>query len=81
MYTRRPWASWVALIVIGAVLERRALKMPTSNSTLSAVTRTVFQTHRIEGRIAFLLFWGALTAWFVPHIVRGKNFEGDEKLP
>lgn len=70
MLTSRPWAAWGSLIVVGAVLERRALKIEDSNSTFSEVTRWAFRTHTTEGRVAFLLGWGALTAWYVPHILR-----------
>lgn len=73
MLHSHPWAAWGSLIVVGAVLERQALKVHDGNSTLSCVTRWAFRTHTTEGRIVFLLGWGGLTAWFVPHILRSPS--------
>ena len=77
---KKPWVRWAGLIVLGAVFEHYGLRTPNSHSTLSAVTRTVYRTETRVGRIAFLMSWGALTAWFVPHIVNGRNLVFPEKV-
>jgi hypothetical protein len=70
MLQKRPWAAWTLLLVAGGILERQALQIPDGNSTFSCYTRSLFRTHTTEGRIAFLLSWGALTAWYIPHILK-----------
>lgn len=39
-------------------------------NTFSEVTREVFRVHTPAGRAAFYASWGALTSWYLPHIVR-----------
>lgn len=38
--------------------------------TLSETGRTWFNCQHPVGEAAFLLFWGRLTLWFIPHIVK-----------
>lgn len=65
-------APWAAFVLLGAYLERRALRTREAAwYSLSAVLRLIFRTDTRPGRALVLLGWAALTAWFLPHIVRG----------
>ena len=41
-------------------------------STLCSSARAPLQVHRVEGRIAFVAGWAALTGWLIPHFCRAK---------
>lgn len=70
---------WAALLGAGIALEAVALRHQRKElerarqgvPTLSATCRWFFHTDTRAGRLLFAAFWGALSAWFVPHIVRG----------
>lgn len=65
----RPLATWAscigALVALDVWCDRRR-----DNSTLSCQVRHVFHTDHRVGRLSFIAFWAALTAWLVPHICR-----------
>lgn len=65
----RPSRVWGALIAAGVIYEAYGVLGDVEGDTLSEVTRAVFHTSHPVGKAAFALGWGALTAWFVPHIV------------
>lgn len=62
--------TWAGLVAVGAVVEAIALRNQRMDSTLSHATRSLFATHTPAGKVAFVAGWAALSAWFVPHIVR-----------
>lgn len=70
---RLVWAAWIA---VGIAIEARALQrqraqvQPRWVDTLSAFFRWLFHTDTRAGRLTFVAFWGGLSAWFVPHIIR-----------
>ena len=70
---RRPmalaWATAVGTLGMADVLLNRRH----DGSTLSEATRWAFCTQHPLGRVAFVAAWAALTAWFVPHILRNPH--------
>lgn len=77
---------WLLWVLLGSAMETDALRkearhrgrdpIPDGLSippTLCAFIRWVFQTDTKAGRAGFYLFCTTLMAWFVPHIVRGKE--------
>lgn len=67
----RPLVFWTAgvgtLVAVDALLDRRH-----DGSTLSECTRYLYRTHTPLGRCAFVASWLALSAWFVPHILKAE---------
>lgn len=60
------WAAGIGpLIVLDIALDKRQ-----DGSTLSEATRYVYRTNTPLGRWAFVASWVALSAWFVPHILK-----------
>jgi len=70
----RAMAGW-GLVLLGATLfELIAVDHKRSELTLSAFTRDIFRTDTKLGRAAFLVAWGALSAWFPRHVLRGARW-------
>lgn len=65
----RPVHIWSAAIGGLIIYDIRCDRDDIPGNTLSEVIRTHVRTHHPVGRAAFLLGWGTLTAWFVPHIL------------
>lgn len=61
----------IALAAIAA--EARALKAKDHDATWSHLIRVIFKIDTPEGKVAFVASWVALTAWFLPHILKGKT--------
>lgn len=66
----RPEVFWVASIGSLAAFDYWASKNAVTGDSLSECTRALLRTNTRPGRVAFVLAWGALTAWLVPHILR-----------
>lgn len=64
-----PTAVWGSIVAVGLAAEAYGLYGDVEGDTLSEVTRAVFHTEHVVGKVAFTGGWMALTAWFVPHIV------------
>lgn len=58
---------WIGLIGGMAVADLWCAKVKRSG-TLSQAGREVFRTDTKTGRIAWVVSWGALSAWLLPHI-------------
>lgn len=69
----RPVAFWASAITALGLFDYWAAKNTIKGDSLSECTRAAFCTHTNAGRIAFVLAWGGLTAWFVPHILRAVD--------
>ena len=69
----RPEVFWAATITSLAVFDYWAAKNATTGDSLSECARAAFRTHTTPGRIGFVLAWGGLTAWLVPHILRAVD--------
>ena len=63
--------AWVATIATVAaadwLCDRNGLP------TISSTTRHVLRTDTRTGRLVVVAGWSALTAWFVPHLLRGTD--------
>lgn len=81
MLEKYPWARWVALILVGSYIEHRALRLPHPNHTFSHFVRVIFKTETSNiGRALFLVGWGALSTWFVPHILKKRKLPDAQSL-
>lgn len=40
-------------------------------NTICVSGRRIFRTDTPAGRVAFVVFWGALSRWFIPHFIHG----------
>lgn len=58
------------MILGSTVAEFRALHYKRSECTLSHATRIVFHTDTRSGKLGFCTAWLALSAWYVPHVIR-----------
>lgn len=70
---KRGYLAWTAIIGGSLWLEDHGIRNKKYENTLSHATRYVFQTHTLPGKIAFVTSWGALTWWFLPHVIKGAN--------
>jgi hypothetical protein len=68
----RPVAFWVSVFAALGVVDLW-LDTKHNGSTLSEVGRHLFRTDTRAGRIAFVASWLALSAWLLPHILRGPR--------
>lgn len=69
---RRPVASvfWFGTLGALGLFDFWCARNATVGDSLSECTRAALRTHTWPGRVAFVLAWGGLTAWIVPHILR-----------
>ena len=65
-----PRAMWGGVLGAVIALDLYCDRNATTGDTFSEVTREVFRVHTPLGRVVFYTSWGALTAWWLPHIVR-----------
>lgn len=68
----RPAAFWVSVFATLGLVDLW-LDSKHNGSTLSEVGRELFHTNTRTGRIAFVSAWVALSAWLIPHILRGPR--------
>ena len=59
------WGTVAALGVIDVMCDRRH-----DHSTASCAVRHTFRTDTPAGRVLLFAGWSALTAWFLPHLLR-----------
>lgn len=64
---------WGGLLTVGTAYEWWAISTHHDDQTLTAFTRAAFHTDTAAGRVIFTLAWGAFAAWFVHHILSGRN--------
>lgn len=65
-------AAWAALVCAAAAGETAALNRR-NGETFSEFTRWLFRVDTAAGRIAFVIGWTALYAWFCRHIISGRH--------
>jgi hypothetical protein len=61
---------WVATFAGLGIFDLWLAKNATDGDSLSEVAREVFRTETPAGRAALIGFWGALSAWLIPHLLR-----------
>lgn len=67
---RRPAVVWVSTLGTLVAFDYWCATNDTVGDSLSEVARATLRTHTLAGGVAFVVGWGALTAWLVPHILR-----------
>lgn len=64
---------WGALLVFGAAIEINGVMNPGGEDTLSEFTRWAFQVDTTPGAVIFGTAWLAFSAWYLVHILKGRN--------
>jgi hypothetical protein len=65
------WLVWATLFGAGTAYEVHEIREG-DGGTLTELVRLVTHTEHPVGRWAFLIGWGAFSAWFANHIIAGR---------
>lgn len=78
----RPALVWGGILAAGVVAEAHALVCHHHDCTFSALTRDVFRTDSLTGRVTFVAGSALLALWFEYHILTWKReLEADSSQP
>lgn len=64
---------WGTVLAVGVGYELYALRRELVDHTFTRRTRHHFRTHHPAGKVAFIVGWTALWAWYLKHIIEGEN--------
>lgn len=70
---RRPHLVWGGILASLTALDVWCAVNDHDDDSLSEVIRSAFRTDTPAGRFALVGVWSGLTAWLLPHLLRGSH--------
>lgn len=67
---------WVGIFGALGILDVWASRNEYEGDTLSEVTRDLFHVDTPAGKVALVGGWLGLSAWLLPHLIRGGSHRG-----
>ena len=75
LLSTRPALVWLGLVGGPIAFDVWAARNDITGDSLSECVRAGLHTETPAGKVAFVAGWTALSAWFIPHILRRVNEE------